>query len=78
MNYEDNLDEVSTGRLGVDLKEARLVLTLRAALIISVVRNDVIYQDIGIVLNSSFLTLPKREVGCICTVLKDAYIKWWI
>lgn len=78
MNYEDNLDELSTGRLDVDLNEARFILTLRTALIISVVRNDVIYQDICIVLNSSFLTLPKREVRGTCAVLKDPYIKWWI
>jgi hypothetical protein len=63
VNYEDNLVELTAGGFVIDLQEARIVLTLHAALVASMVHNDVIYQDIGIVLNSPFLTLPKSEVG---------------
>jgi len=62
VNYEDNLVELPAGEFVLDLHEARLVLILHAALIASVVQNDVIYQDMGIVLSSPFLTLPKSVV----------------
>ena len=62
VNYEDNLVKLPAGGFVIDLHEARLVLTLHAALIASVVQYDVIYQDIRVVLSSPFLTLPKSEV----------------
>jgi hypothetical protein len=52
----------SAGGFVIDLQEARLVLIVHAALIASVVHNDVIYQDMGIVPSSPCLTTPIIEV----------------